>query len=65
MVIAVLVLVTLASIVACHWIAASRGGNGVFWGVMGFLFGPLAIPFAFKAKPKKPAALDVGEPPAP
>jgi len=51
-VIALLVLVTLASIVACHMIAASRGGNAVFWGTMGLLFGPLAIPFAFKAKPK-------------
>ncbi len=50
MIIAVIALVTLASIVACHWIAASRGGNAVFWGTMGFLFGPLAIPFAFRAK---------------
>lgn len=59
MVIALLVLVTLASVVACHWIAASRGGNAVFWGVMGFVFGPLAIPFAFKAKPKSAAARSV------
>ena len=52
MLIALLVFVTVASMVACHWIAASRGGNGVFWGVMGVVFGPLAIPFAFRAKPK-------------
>ncbi len=52
MVVAILVLVTLVSIVSCHMIAASRGGNAVFWGVMGFLFGPLAIPFAFRAKPR-------------
>lgn len=56
MLIAVLVLVMFASVVTCHWIAASRGGNGVFWGVMGFLFGPFAIPFAFTAKPKPAAA---------
>lgn len=52
MVIAVIVFVTFASVVACHLIAAARGGNAVFWGVMGLLFGPLAIPFAFNAKPK-------------
>ena len=50
------VLVTLASIVACHWIARARGGNAVFWGVMGAVFGPFAIPFAFLAKPKQPPA---------
>jgi hypothetical protein len=33
-------------------IAARRGGNGVRWGIMGLLFGPFAIPFAFFAKPK-------------
>ena len=53
MVIALIVVVTVASLVACHWIAASRGGNAVFWGVMGALFGPVAIPFAFRAKPKR------------
>ena len=52
MIIALLAFITIASIVACHWIAASRGGNAVFWGTMGFLFGPLAIPFAFMAKPR-------------
>ena len=48
-----LLLVTLASIFACHQIAKSRGAKPVFWGVMGALFGPLAIPFVFFAKPKK------------
>jgi len=55
MAIAIIVIVTVASLVACHWIAASRGGNAVFWGVMGAVFGPIAIPFAFKAKPKRTA----------
>ena len=46
-------LLLLASIAACHAIAKRRGGNPVFWGVMGALFGPLAIPFAFfLSKPK-------------
>ncbi len=42
-------LVMVASVAACHAIADSRGGNPVFWGIMGALFGPLAIPFAFLA----------------
>jgi hypothetical protein len=48
----VLALLTLVSIIACHAIARRRGGNAVFWGIMGALFGPLAIPFAFLAKPR-------------
>lgn len=47
----VLILVTIASIVACYLIARARSGNAVFWGVMGAVFGPFAIPFAFLAKP--------------
>jgi hypothetical protein len=41
----------IASMFACHAIAKSRGAKPVFWVVMGALFGPLAIPFAFFAKP--------------
>ena len=39
-------------IVVCHQIAKSRGAKTVFWGVMGALFGPFAIPFAYFAKPE-------------
>jgi len=46
-------LVLLASVVACHAIAKRRGRNPVFWGLMGLLFGPLAIPFALLAWPKR------------
>lgn len=35
----------------CHYIAKSRGANPAFWGVMGIIFGPLAIPFVFMSKP--------------
>jgi hypothetical protein len=38
------------SAVICHLIAKIRGAHAVFWGVMGALFGPLAIPFVFYAK---------------
>ncbi len=51
--IVLIALVLLASVVACHAIAKRRGGNPVFWGVMGLLFGPLAIPFALLARPKR------------
>jgi len=42
--------VSVVCIIVCHQIAKSRGASPVFWGVMGALFGPLAIPFAFFAK---------------
>lgn len=38
----------------CAWIAARRGGHWVYWLIMGFSLGPLALPFVFFAKPKKP-----------
>ena len=46
-------LLLLAAVVACHAIAERRGSNPVFWGLMGLLFGPLAIPFALLATPKR------------
>lgn len=45
------VALNIACIIVCHQIAKNKGGNPVFWGIMGALFGPLAIPFAFFAKP--------------
>lgn len=48
----ILLLVLLVSVASCHEIARRRSGNPVFWGVMGAVFGPIAIPFAFLAKPK-------------
>jgi len=47
-----LLVVNIACIIACHQIAKRRGARPLFWGVMGALFGPLAIPFAFFAKPE-------------
>ncbi len=46
-----LIVLNILSIFLCHRIAKSRGARPVFWGVMGALFGPFAIPFAFMAKP--------------
>jgi hypothetical protein len=46
-------LLLLASVAACDVIAKRRRGNAVFWGVMGLLFGPLAIPFALLVRPKR------------
>ncbi|MDH3388586.1 MAG: hypothetical protein OEN02_11830 [Gammaproteobacteria bacterium] len=44
--------INIACVVLCHQIAKRRGAKPVFWGVMGALFGPFAIPFALLAKPK-------------
>ncbi len=48
-----MVLMLVDSVIACHAIAKRRGRNPVFWGVMGLLFGPLAIPFAVAARLKR------------
>ena len=48
----VLIIATLLSMLACYLIARSRSGDRRFWVIVGLLFGPLAIPFAFFAKPK-------------
>lgn len=42
--------VTLASAIICHMMAKKRGRKPVFWGVMGALFGPIAIPFIFLSR---------------
>ena len=48
------VLISLACAVLCGVIAARRGLRWVYWSVMGFAFGPFALPFVFMAKPKTP-----------
>jgi hypothetical protein len=49
----VIFLVLAASTMACHFIAKKRRSNPVFWGVMGAILGPLAIPFAFMSKVRR------------
>ncbi len=44
------VFTTLVSILVCHALAKQRGQNPVFWGTMGLLFGPFALPFLFLGK---------------
>jgi hypothetical protein len=44
--------INIVCVILCHQIAKRRGAKPVFWGVMGALFGPFAIPFVFLAKPK-------------
>ena len=41
------------SIFICYQIAKERGGDVRFWGWMGVLLGPFALPFVFFCKPKK------------
>ncbi len=45
----------IASAILCYLVADRRGANAIFWGVMGFLFGPFALPFVFlsRSKPHK------------
>ena len=43
----------LISMAACYGIAKSRSADTKFWLVMGILFGPLAVPFAFFSKPRR------------
>ncbi len=47
-------LISLACAVLCGVIAARRQARWVYWSVMGFAFGPLALPFVFFAKPRGP-----------
>ena len=47
----IILTLTILSIIICHNVAKSRGANPVFWGVMGAIFGPLAIPFVLFARP--------------
>lgn len=42
-----ILLVFIVCAIVCHRIAKLRGANPVFWGVVGLLFGPLALPFVF------------------
>ena len=46
----VLVIISLGFAVLLYWIADKRGANKIFWALMGFVFGPLALPFVFFAK---------------
>lgn len=51
--IAILVGTFIVSAVLCHFLAKNKGANAVFWGVMGAIFGPLAIPFCLFIKGKQ------------
>ena len=41
------VILNIVCIYICYQIAKSRNGDARFWGLMGVLFGPFAIPFTF------------------
>ena len=50
MYIAIFILIFIVSAVICHFVAKRKGKRPVFWGVMGGVFGPLAIIFLFLLK---------------
>ena len=47
-------LISVGCALICGLIAARRRARWVYWLVMGFAFGPFALPFVFFAKPKNP-----------
>ncbi len=49
----IILLTFIASAAFCHYFAKIRGANPVFWGLMGGIFGPLAIPFVFFSRTGK------------
>lgn len=51
-------LISLGFAVLCGFIAAHRKLRWVYWSVMGFVFGPFALPFVFMAKPKSTPPTD-------
>ena len=53
MVYAGVIIVSLGFAWLLAYIARRRGVSPVFWGVMGFAFGPLALPFVFLFRKKR------------
>jgi ABC-type dipeptide/oligopeptide/nickel transport system permease component len=49
-------LISVGCALLCGLIAAHRKARWVYWSIMGFAFGPFALPFVFMAKPKTPPA---------
>jgi len=45
------VIISVACALLCGFIASRRHLRVPFWAVMGFAFGPFALPFIFLAKP--------------
>jgi len=50
MYIAIIALIFVVSAIICHLVAKNNGINPVFWGVLGGVFGPFAIPFVLLSK---------------
>jgi ethanolamine transporter EutH len=48
---AVLVVLSVISIILCYLVAKERRANTTFWVIAGLIVGPLAIPFVFFSKP--------------
>lgn len=46
-------LIAVGCALLCGFIASRRRGRWVYWSVMGFAFGPFALPFVFMAKPRE------------
>lgn len=51
--IGIIVIISLIFALLFYKIAEKRQADKVFWAIMGFLFGPFALPFLFFAKKTK------------
>ena len=49
---AISLLISAVCALLCGFIAVRRRARWVYWSVMGFAFGPFALPFVFMAKPR-------------
>ena len=49
----VLLAISLVFAALLYFIAAKRGANKAFWSVMGFMFGPFALPFVFLSRSRE------------
>lgn len=50
---AVLLMLTVVSVIVCYIVAKARRASIRKWVILGILFGPFAVPFVFFASPKK------------
>ena len=51
MTVTAMLFINVLCIAVCHYAASRRGAKPAFWAAMAALFGPFAVPFAFRAKP--------------
>ncbi|MFC1748850.1 hypothetical protein ACFL2V_08580 [Pseudomonadota bacterium] len=59
--VALYVIIFTASGILCHQLAVRWGMTPVLWGVLGFCFGPFAVPFVLIFRPKQEVERTAGD----